>query len=423
MFTQTRRRSGERGQAIVLMVGGMLAIIGLIALVIDGGNWWAQQRSTQNAADAAAEAGAVVLADKLAGASQPASGWDAEVNSKVQAMAAQYGIPMTAYYTDICGIPLTPGGTAALNADGTYNLAAADQVGSGALPGGSATTPDCPSLTVGPPAGVIVVANKSVNTYFARVVGMDTVQITTNGTAVSGWRQDVCDATQGQACALLPITIPVSPIMCGNNGQWSYTGGDYIAGVTYEIPLCKNTAGNVGWLDWTPPGGGTSEIVQEILTPNNPPINLPSWQYVSQAGNPNSQSIEDAINTYSGQVVLLPMFDVTCATTPTFSQVAVPPSYGCSSLGGNGQNNWYRFPAFAAFQLCSASNPACTVNGVTYTQGAYTNGSNGTFCGVNWSGAGCLVGQFVNIIQTGTVGATGGGGTSPTKVVGVQLIK
>src|SRR5205823_2960487 len=103
-----------------------------------------------------------------------------------------------------------------------------------------------------------------------------------------------------------------------------------------------NGPGNLGWIDWTPKAGGTSEIIDSILHPNNPPITLPSWQYVTQTGDPNSQGIEDALRTYDGRVVLVPQFDVTCdgkSGDPDSSQPAVntSPNYGCSpgDLGGN----------------------------------------------------------------------------------------
>ena len=51
----------------------------LVGLVVDGGNLWAQQRIVQNGSDAAAEAGAIVMAERLAGATEPIGGWDARV--------------------------------------------------------------------------------------------------------------------------------------------------------------------------------------------------------------------------------------------------------------------------------------------------------------------------------------------------------
>ena len=48
----------ERGQVIVLLAVLMVVLLGVCGLVIDGGNWMVNRREIQNAADAAALAGA-----------------------------------------------------------------------------------------------------------------------------------------------------------------------------------------------------------------------------------------------------------------------------------------------------------------------------------------------------------------------------
>ena len=56
-----RRLSDARGQSVVVVVVGLTALIGMAALVIDGGSWYRAQRHIQTAADAAALAGAQEL--------------------------------------------------------------------------------------------------------------------------------------------------------------------------------------------------------------------------------------------------------------------------------------------------------------------------------------------------------------------------
>jgi hypothetical protein len=425
-------REGERGQVLALMVGGLLAVVILVGLVIDGGNLWAQQRIVQNGADAAAEAGAIVMAERLAGATEPAGGWDARVAGRIAASATANGLTnQVAYYTDICGIPLTSTGTAALNGDGTEDLASAAQVGSG-IPNSSAISPDCPNTVVGPPAGVLVLGNKDARTYFASAMGFGTIGVGQRATAVAGYLQGVCDATQGNECALLPITIPVNVVTCDGQNRALNTSTPWARHVVYKIPLCGNSPGNVGWLDWFPPHGGAGEISCSIENPNNPPFNLPSWQYVMETGNVNGgggncgaesvDSVEDEVREYNGQIVYIPMFDVMCGDTPDQSQVEVQPNYGCPPDeldGGNGNNLWYRFPNLAYFELCDPSIPEC--NGL---QGAYMQGNNQAECESGGNGAtSCLVGQFTDILGAGTVGAGQGGGSTAAKALGVQLIK
>src|SRR4030095_11630126 len=116
-------------------------------------------------------------------------------------------------------------------------------------------------------------------------------------------------------------------VTCDGTGEAEPTDIDWPMNTEVVVPLCKNNPRNVGWLDWTPKAGGTSELEDSSLPPDTPPIDLPSWQWVTATGDVNSKMIEDAINEYKGQVVLFPMFDLTCAEDPIFADVKVAPDY------------------------------------------------------------------------------------------------
>ena len=423
-----RRRDRESGQALVVMLGVILAAVALVALIVDGGNLFTQQRITQTGSDASAEAGAIILAQRLAGASAPSGGWDVAVNDRITSTAAANDMMiLAAYYTDVCGIPLKADGSAALSGT-TEDLSLALKVNnlSHVLPGGSATTPDCPSLQVGPVAGVLIIGQKVIQTYVARAVNIRTFTVNTRATAVAGYLQGYCDASQGNACAILPVAIPVNILGCNGNNQPINTGIPWQFGVVYKVGLCTNGPGNVGWLDWTPPGGGTPEVASSISNPDNPAINLPSWQYTTSTGNPNATSVEDALRSYNGQTVLIPQFDLTCSPANnqpdpdnTDPAIITGPNYGCpsGSLGGNGQNQWYRMPSFAFFQMCAPS-----VTGCGGLEDAYTNGNNSAQCDTGNGETACIVGKFVHILGSGTVGGGVGSGTG-SKAIGVQLVK
>ena len=382
------------------MVIAVLAIVAGMGLIIDGGNAWAQQRITQAGSDAVSEAGAIVLARHDAGEPDPAGGWDSEVAAAVSSTADTNGIEVpVAYYTDICGTLLRPDGTKALS------VGEAATVGGGTLPTNNHTNPDCPSGVVGPVAGVQAQGHKQFDSFVSRVIGIGTLNADTTATAVTGLLQGTCDAASG--CVVLPVTAPVTVVTCDGTGSAEGTEDEWPMNVEVKIPLCKNNPGNVGWIDWDPKAGGTSELIASIEHPDNPPIDLPSWQYVTSTGNVNSAGVEDAINEYIGQVVLFPMFDLTCAADPDFSQVKVAPAYGCSDIGGNGVNQWYRIPRFAGFLLTRA----------------YINGSNKAACDTGNGATSCLVGKFVHFVTSGTVGPGVGGGTDEGGVLGVQLIK
>lgn len=436
MITRLRRGSQdpESGQAIVVMLGAILLAVVMVATIVDGGNVLAQQRVAQNGVDAAAEAGAILLAERLAGATEPSGGWDINIDGRIAQVAAANNITVrAAYYTDICGIPLKADGTAAIYGNRSEDLANALKVGNSShvLPGGLATAPDCPNRSVGPVAGVMVVADKIVGTYVARAIGIPTFTVTTRATAVAGYLQGYCDATQGRYCALLPVAFPVNIVSCDGTNRPIDTAQPWLFNKVYKFPLCSNSPGNVGWLDWDPPAGGTSELVCSILTADNPAIDLPSWQYVAATGNVNGGggecglSIEESIRTYEGKVVLAPQFDLTCnpsnSVTPSSLQPAIvtAPNYGCPAgdLGGNGQNQWYRMPSFAFLELCGPAVAGC--GGL---HAAYMSGNDSAICDTGNGATSCLVAKFVNIMGTGTVGAGVGSGTG-SKAIGVQLIK
>jgi Putative Flp pilus-assembly TadE/G-like len=412
-MSRTPRHSQERGQMLVLMAGGIVAFLAMTALIVDGGNAWAQQRQTQNGTDAAAQAGATVLAQKLA--NDPASSgsaaatWDAATLAAVDNIAsANKNDPPAAYYTDICGVVLKRDGSAA------SGITDAARVGVGFPDYGGRTTPTCPSVAVGPAAGVEVHDTKAFGTYFANAVGIKTFTAGALATAVTGFVASCQSADQG--CAVLPVNIPVYFSVCaGQSGHDLVQGGNYWPlNTRVVLPLCFNTSGNIGWIDWYHTGGN-NVVVQSVNSPNNPAISLPSWQQISQTGTDHSSTLDAALNRWDGKVVLLPMFDHTCTDQqPTEANVAdISKNYGCTpgGLDSNGNSNWmwYRVPRFAAFQL----------------EAAYTNGNNigtaTTLCELQSKQ--CLVGKFVRFVVSGQVGPNSGGGDTSTSVIGVQLIR
>lgn len=391
------RRNRQGGQALVLMVGGIIAMLAMVGLIVDGGSAFAHQRETQNGSDAAANAGAVLLAQGING-TVPA---DSAVLAAVTSNASSNNLDShVSYYTDVTGRLLTALGTP------TTSFAAAVQVGSAV----GDLVPPCldPNTCVnGRASGVQVIGRRSIGTFVIGVVGIGSIPITARATAVAGYLSGTCDA--GAGCNVMPVTFPVTILTCdgSNNPVPLMPPTPYQVGVHYTIPLCRNGPGNVGWLDWTPPGGGANELVDSIANPNNPPIPVPSWQFITMTGNVNNAAVEDALNAYAGQVVLIPQFDATCDAEPLGTAVGnCPPG----NLGGNGTNQWYHLPQFSALLLDSP-------------KAVYVNGNNRPDCEENGNGAtSCIKGTFVNFITGGVVGPGVGSGGN-TAVVGVQLIK
>ena len=406
----------ERGQVLVIVAAGMLVIVGMVGLVIDGGFAWGRQRDTQNGADAVAKAGAIVLAQNVAGVSPAKT--DDDVLASVDAAAAENNIStLDAYYTNISGQMLTITGALAASE------ATAAQVGGGGIPTGA--------------AGVRARAADQHETLLARAIGIATLPISADATAVAGYLTGTCEAEAG--CVVLPITFPVNVLGCdGSNDPDFVTVGDPPNKVLWSapsadalsIPLCKSGAGNVGWLDWTPqsgtpgcPGTGTAELACVIDQPTNPYMRWPGWYKVAGTGNINSPQVETEVQDYDGEVVLIPQFDLTCGDTPSGPGVEDCP---VDQVGKGGANQWYHIAGMSAFRLCS-DDPEddatlvaeCAAAG--FTTGMYMTGSDPE-CDTGNGATSCLAGMFVSISYEGEVQAQPGA-NSGSSVVGIQLIE
>ena len=93
-------RSRSSGQALAIMALSVAVVLAATAVVIDGGNAFAQQRGAQNAADSAALAGAVVIAEKMGDASRD----DDDVVDAMSDAFADNGSSMgPSYYIDFYG--------------------------------------------------------------------------------------------------------------------------------------------------------------------------------------------------------------------------------------------------------------------------------------------------------------------------------
>ena len=334
MLIQAQHSKGERGQAIVILAGGVVAMLVMAGLVIDGGNAFAQQRNTQNGIDAASEAGTVELARRMLGLPGSDAVWDQRVLDAVNATSATNGLTSTGIpqYTDYLGAELGP-------------------VGSGTIPANT--------------QGVHARGSRTFSTFFAGLVGMGNFTSSAEATAITGY------ATGSGYGGLLPLTFPLILSQCDTGGgsnrifnplgnaEWPYGPENTLA-----IPLCSNGPGNVGWIDWTPPYGGASEIATSIRTPNGPPITTPHWYYVNETG--GITSLDDDMDTWEGKDVLFPIYDAhaddpstpsvdesvlgTCDATPTGTQTLLS-DCPAGQEGLSGGKGWYLFVTFGEFHL------------------------------------------------------------------------
>lgn len=378
-------KRGQRGQIIVIAAMAMIALIGGVSLILEGGNAYAHQRVAQNAADAVANAGATVLAQRLGGGTQS----DADVLTAIDTIAVANALDtFVGYYTDVYGKLLTPAGVV------TANVASAERVGP--ADGGASIPPGAQGVQIG--------GSQLFGTTFARVLGINQFTASAQATAVTG-------ALTGGL--FLPVVFPVSLANCDGSGNtivldepWRMSNPDPAnpearpIGQEYIVPLCKTGSGGFMILDLDPNKSCDEEVTNpSSIQFSNFPIDVPI-----DPGNDCAKKIEDAIAAESlqGKVVLIPICDGDCHTA------------------GNGSGGTYHVIRIAAFYLDYVSysnnpnNSACSLaTSPTYgTNLANIVGGNGS--------SSCIAGWFVRYVTSGPVGS---GSINFGESIGIQLIR
>jgi Flp pilus assembly protein TadG len=280
-------RRCERGQALVLMVLFLVSLLGLATLVLDVGSWYRSKRQLQSTADAAALAGAQAL---------PNSAGDA------YGLAQQYATKNAA---DLSSADYSIGS----------NLAPNDQI--------------------------TVHVTRNAPGFFARIFGVDSVQVGATATAQA--------MMMAQARHVAPIVVKDTQSMLGDPGCPCFGPANETT-----IPLRTNAPGGFALVDLSGNGTGTtsSDAIANWIV-NGYPDYLPVGKYLSDPGAKfNNSEIQDALNSRIGTDILFPVYD-------TYS--------------GGGANAGYHVIGWAAFHL-----DAVSTNG----QGSLT----GYFTDITWDG-------------------------------------
>jgi hypothetical protein len=382
-------RRDESGQVLIIVAGGLLVLIAMVGLVIDGGHAWGRQRETQNGADATAKAGAVVIQQYLAG--EPVDG--DTVACAVEDAADDNTVELGgAEYTDFEGRTIG----ADVPACGT----------GGAIPSGA--------------QGVKATAEQEFATFLAGVIGVDQMTARAEATAVVGRQVGICPAADG--CGVLPVTFPRSLDTCdGTNhrivgeGDWGLLDPEVDtldAGNLVLMPLCVTGPGSVGWIDF----GCAPNLAAMISDPCNTFIPIPAWLQ-TQTGNTNS--LEDDLEDFTGPtvgvaedadaVVYIPIHDNTCRDRPADSDPTCEPLD--AEWSGNGNDLYYHIPYWAGFKMDGA-----------YTGGndAECNQAPGSPPAAGNGATGCLKGWFVNIVTS--PGSISTGVINPGDPVGTGIL-
>jgi hypothetical protein len=389
-MTQRRHASlREPGQILVLAALAMVVIVGGVALVLEGGNAYANQRIAQNAADAVAHAGATVLAQRLGGTAKD----DGDVAAAMQRLADANGLTdWDAHYVNVLGQYIA--------ATGLPAVSEAEWVRVGSL----ATDLPPPPKAQGVRAGAV----RDFGTTFGGVIGISELSSSAEATAVMG------RLTGG---SFMPLVLPVSPSDCDNSGflqpfddptqasMWymSNPGAGHPTGTEYVVPLCKTGGGSFMFLDLD----ADLDCGEEVLQPPSIQFDTFPVDIATDTGADCQTKVAAATSAadLQGKVLLVPVCDNDCITN-------------------SGTNSAYHVIRIAAFYLDFISfEGSIPNNNQTEPCERATSPTYGTplvpFVTGNGSD-GCIAGWFVRYITAGPVGSLD---VYNGEAIGVQLIR
>jgi len=212
----------ERGQAVVIVVLALVALLLAVGLAIDGGRVYSARRQAQNAADAAALAGTRELAEAILNCRPGDQADDAAVQQAVLEFAARNGVPndgqqghLDAWYVNTQGNRL-------------------GAVGAGTVPHGA--------------TGVEVSLVITRPTVFMAIGGIDTFRAPAAATAMTGRIVQI-------GGGVLPIGVPLMVIEGLGPGDEFYVIETQGAGQFCRVSdnVCigdpQNEASHRGWLN------------------------------------------------------------------------------------------------------------------------------------------------------------------------------
>ena len=318
----TNRFEHEKGQSLITVTLLLIALIGMLALVIDGGHSYLQRRAAQTAADAGALAGAQVLCETQ------------NADSAV-ATALEYAIDR--------------------NHAGEANASADSDVGE-----------------------VNVNTAITFQTFFGTILGRP--EITAAASATAGCFRP------GAAEGVLPIAYSCADgVLLDDEGNRFCDVLDYnklyliMMSDRLDDEECESAGGNVdcdfdndgtddllfggnrSWLDLNGEGGGASELIGWITGGYPDPISIHTWM-------PGQTGVETstfkAVREIVGTECLLPVYDaMTDQGPPGPYEYHTDPVIRDEIIIGTG-NDYYHIISFAIFVptcVTTVGNEGCTL--------------------------------------------------------------
>jgi hypothetical protein len=340
-------RPTERGQSLALVALLIFSFAAILALVIDGGNYYVMRRAAQNAADAGALAGALVMcshqdAEQGAAAAteyaiQRNGATSATANADYAAMTMRVTATMTqnTIFAGLIGIPqVSPSAVAEAKCMppsagfGVLPVAWSCREKAGELPGKSCAQQFGPCSTADDPNG-----------FACLYVVMDTVKVVGNTELQNDL---VCDdPTDG---SISPGTIDCD---FDNDGL-----NELMAG------------GDRSWLDLNGGGGGAAELKDWVSGGFVGPLYTHTWLPEESGA---VASIFSEAEWMVNKNVILPVFNKVCNGTPTVPD-PLPASESAEQCemwpndtiisGGGTSTLYFQVISFAQFHVtCVQSKP------------------------------------------------------------------
>lgn len=384
----------QRGQSLVLFALMIIAFLAIAALVFDGGMTFAKRREAQNAADAAALAGARTLCLYKSGslaesdaryyaARNGAQSADVNVSLENRMVNVTVSIPVTSTLAGLLGwerIPVQASASA-----GCFS----PTFGEGVLPVAWACRP---------PVIPEISDSGDCEEQWLYLQQSDTVPITKT-------LQHHLDNPPPNPPGVYPELYIIMDSQstpedltqtCQSLGGWLDCDLDNDG----EDDLIAN--GDRAWLDLNGGGGGSSELVDWVNGQNVPPLEIHKWLN-GQPG--TATNVYHAAEDLEGHFVIVPVFDQFCDK---------PPETGCpgkvhtediileSYAGGN---YYYHIITFAAFYITcvNSQGPECPGHKAARDLGVFAS-----IPGSNASNPKTIEGYFIKGYIKGLEGGPGG---------------
>jgi hypothetical protein len=308
-------RPNEQGQSMFIIGAAIVALLAMLALVIDAGNNYVQKRILQNATVSGSVAGGLAMAQGKKNGEIALAAKNAALTNIAAPDRDKVAPTLKVYFVvrDSNGKDIVVRGADGKQYVDTYY---------GALnspPTTISPTPGAPALPV---VGVQVEGDKPFGTFMAGLISRTDLQVTAGAAAYA--QKGVC-----QGDSLFPLTLPIETFPDSN--------GDGVREVNYSTEYqlfgTKTGPGSFGYLSWY---GDPSEqeLVRNITYPNPQPSGL--WRVgdwvPTGPGVKASSNVQAQLDLWKNKEVVIPVFNAT---------------------QGTGNNLKYQIAGFARFKLIS----------------------------------------------------------------------